>query len=188
MSPELGFPGDPGRLIRDGLLIEVHIGHAQKREAPGRHLHPQRALIDTGASDCCVDIDLAEQLQLKKVDRDAVTGVTGERLIVDVYSARIRIEALDITLLDPCPGYPLRKMGSPFRIILGRSFLYRVTMSYDGSSGRGPDRSNAPGERRAEALPPGQTVTTTRRLRPGPAHAGPGAGKPHIPETRPAMR
>ena len=93
-------------------------------------------MIDTGASDCCVDIDLAEQLQLKKVDRDAVTGVTGERLIVDVYSARIRIEALDITLLDPCPGYPLRKMGSPFRIILGRSFLYRVTMSYDGSSGR----------------------------------------------------
>ena len=28
--------------------------------------HPQRALIDTDASDCCVDIDLAEQLQLKK--------------------------------------------------------------------------------------------------------------------------
>ena len=135
MSPELGFPGDPGRLIRDGVLLAVQIGHAQLPGAPTRHLYPQQALIDTGASDCYVDVDLARELQLRKVDRHTVIGVTGNRLTVDVYSARIRIEALDVTLLDPCPSYPIRRMRGPFGVILGRSFLRRVTMSYDGSRG-----------------------------------------------------
>lgn len=135
MSPELGFPKDPGRLIRDGLLLEVHVGHTRQLGAPVPHLHPQQALIDTGARDCYVDIGLAGELQLKKVDRDTVTGLTGERLIVDIYSARIRIETLDITLLDPCPSYPIRRMRGPFGVILGRSFLQRVKRSYDGSTG-----------------------------------------------------
>lgn len=91
-------------------------------------------MIDTGATDCLVDVDLAQELQLKKVDRQTVTGVTGDRLTVDVYSTRIRIDALDLTLLDPCLSYPLGTMG-PFDVILGRSFLLHVRMSYDGSRG-----------------------------------------------------
>lgn len=137
MSPELGFPGDPDRLVRDGLVIPVHVGggHAREIDGRGRYLSPRRALIDTGATDCHVDVDLAQELQLKKVDRQTVTGVTGDRLTVDVYSTRIRIDALDVTLLDPCPSYPLRTMGGPFEVILGRSFLRRVRMAYDGSKG-----------------------------------------------------
>lgn len=77
MSLELGFPRDPGRLIRDGVLLAIQIGHAQPLGAPTRHLHPQQALIDTGARDCYVDVDLARELQLRKVDRHAVTGVSG---------------------------------------------------------------------------------------------------------------
>ena len=155
MSPELGFPGDPGRLIRDGLLLEVHIGHTRQLGAPVPHLHPQQALIDTGARDCYVDIGLAEELQLKKVDREAVTGVTGERLIVNIFSAHIRIEALDITLLDPCPSYPIRRMRGPFGVILGRSFLQRVKLSYDGSTGS------------VQLTPPGPGTGWLRRYLPG---------------------
>lgn len=137
MSPELGFPGDPSRLVSDGIVIPVHVGGGPAREIDGRgrYLSPRRALIDTGATYCLVDVDLAQELKLKKIDRQTVTGVTGERLTVDVYSTRIRIDALDITLRDPCPSYPLRTMGGPFEVILGRSFLRRVRMSYDGSSG-----------------------------------------------------
>ena len=107
MSLELGFPGDPGRIVRDGLLVEVHVGQVRQLGATVQHLHAQTALIDTGARDCYVDVDLARELQLRKVDRQTVTDVTGNRLTVDVYSARIRIEALDVTLLDPCPSYSL---------------------------------------------------------------------------------
>ena len=142
MSLELGFPGNPGRIVRDGLLVEVHVGQVRQLGATVQHLHAQTALIDTGARDCYVDVDLARELQLRKVDRQTVTDVTGKRLTVDVYSARIRIEALDVTLLDPCPSYPIKKMCDPFGVILGRSFLRRVTMSYDGS--RGSVRISAP--------------------------------------------
>ena len=138
MSPELGFPGDPGRLVNDGIVIPVHVGGGGARETDGqgRYLSPRRALIDTGAADCFVDVGLAQELDLKKIDRQqTVTGVTGKRLTVDVYSTRIHIDPLDITLLDPCPSYPLRTMGGPFDVILGRNFLLRVRMSYDGSSG-----------------------------------------------------
>jgi len=81
--------------------------------------------------------------------------VTGERLIVNIYSARIRIEALDITLLDPCPSYPIRRMRGPFGVILGRSFLQRVKLSYDGSTGS------------VQLTPPGAGTGWLRRYLPG---------------------
>ena len=134
---ELGFPDDPGRLINDGILLDVRIGRRATRREPNPPLVEQQALIDTGARDCYVDVDLARTLRLDLRGSDPVGRIHDVRgpQQVPIYSTLIVIDRFDITLHDPCPGYEIRTMGGDFGVILGRHFLWQMRMLYDGPSG-----------------------------------------------------
>ena len=134
---ELGFRDDPGRLINDGILVDVRIGRRPTRTEPHPPQVEQQALIDTGAQDCYVDVDLARKLRLDLRGRDPVGRIRDVRGPQNVltYSTLIVIDRFDITLHDPCPGYKIRALGGEFGVILGRQFLLQMRMLYDGPSG-----------------------------------------------------
>lgn len=137
LPEELGFPDDPGRLINEGILLDVRVGRPPTPSEPRPPLVEQQALIDTGAQDCYVDDHLARELQLDLRGRDPVGhihDVHGPQK-VQIYSTLIVIDRFDITLHDPCPGYRIREMGGNFGVILGRQFLWRMRMFYEGQSG-----------------------------------------------------
>ena len=113
MSPEVGYPFDPHKLLADGPQVAVSIG---------RHLgfkESHRALVDTGADTCHIDQQLAARLGLEKVDRATVRNVQ-EPMVVDVFEAAITIDGLDFESPRRFSAYPIAAMGGSFRVILGR--------------------------------------------------------------------
>ena len=107
MSPEVGYPLAPNRLLADGPQVAVSIG---------RHLgfkESHRALIDTGAESCHIDQQLAERLGLEKVDRAKVRNVQ-EPMVVDVFEAVIDIDGLELESPRRFSAYPIAAMAAVF--------------------------------------------------------------------------
>lgn len=99
-DPKLGVSGSK-LLVLYGPTIQVDIGFDPDfRPDPTKTLDPpkpgvtgQHALIDSGASDSCIDSLLAAQLKLPIVDRQRVSGVHGSGE-VNIHLAQIAIPAL----------------------------------------------------------------------------------------------
>ena len=101
-------------------------------ELPARQLP---ALVDTGATESCVDIDLAIELRLPIVDQKEVAGVHGLQE-VNYHIAQIHIADLPFTIYGMFAGVQLRSAGQPHFALLGRTFLRHFTMNYQGRNGR----------------------------------------------------
>ena len=94
----------------------------------------QRALVDTGATDSCIDSALAMDLRLPIVGRQRVAGVHGVDE-VNMHLARIHVPDLREMLFGRFAGVHLAAGGQPHAALLGRTFLQHFTMSYDGRQG-----------------------------------------------------
>lgn len=92
------------------------------------------ALIDTGATDSCIDKLLAAQLKLPVVDRQKIAGVHGARE-VDMHLAQIHVPSLQVTLYGTFAGVDLIAGGQIHHALIGRTFLRHFTMTYNGASG-----------------------------------------------------
>jgi predicted aspartyl protease len=92
------------------------------------------ALVDTGASESCIDNLLASSLNLPIVDRRAISGVGG-RTITNMYLAQIHIPSLKFTIYGAFAGVDLRAGGQPHNALIGRTFLQIFTMIYEGKTG-----------------------------------------------------
>ena len=92
------------------------------------------ALVDTGATDCCIDSELAVTLQLPIVDRQRVAGIHGVEE-VDAHLAQIYVPELGFGIYGPFAGVHLRAGGLPHNILIGRTFLRYFTMTYEGETG-----------------------------------------------------
>lgn len=90
------------------------------------------ALIDTGATDSCIDTAFATQLGLRVIDRRPVGGVAGQQ-IHDVFLGKIIVPELQMAFNGSLIGVQL---GGGHQIILGRDFLVSIVMIYDGTDGR----------------------------------------------------
>lgn len=92
------------------------------------------ALVDTGAFASCIDSDLARDLGLPIVNRGRVAGAlgTGE---VNFHLAHIYVPELSWTIGGRFAGVHLAAGGQPHVALLGRTFLRRFTMRYDGRTG-----------------------------------------------------
>ncbi len=132
----------PGRraLIAWGPILPVQIGFDPSyRPAAGRAvtlpstLHD--ALVDTGATESCIDSTLAQTLQLPVVDQQRVAGVQGS-FSVDIHLAQIHVPDLAWTVYGRFAGVHLFLGGQPYRALLGRTFLQHYTMIYDGLRGQ----------------------------------------------------
>ena len=137
----------PGRdlLIYFGPTLEVRVGFdiqfwlAQSaNEAdtiqPNLPPIPFPALVDTGATESCIDEALAEALELPVVDEVSIAGVGGAHQ-AQVYLAQIYIPELEIGYNGRVIGARLSDGDQIHRVLIGRNFLQHLRLVYDGPSG-----------------------------------------------------
>lgn len=93
------------------------------------------ALIDTGASQSCIDRALADSLNLIQVDKITISGVAGPQEH-PVYAAHIIAHGLDIVQFGRFAAVNLSDGGQYQAVLLGRDFLRNVLMIYDGLRGQ----------------------------------------------------
>ena len=144
ITADCGFQDDsrvPGsvQLVRNGPTIKVRVGF-DPAYRPGekaqfrRSSKLQPALIDTGASESCIDKSLAEFLDLPLVGTVTVGGVSG-RSEHNYHLAQIVIPALKVTIYGRFAAVGLRSGGQPHAVLLGRLFLKSYQLIYDGRTG-----------------------------------------------------
>ena len=92
------------------------------------------ALVDTGATESCIDTILAAQLNLSIVDRRLISGVHGSKE-ANVYLAQVYVPSLNFTIYGAFAGVDLQAGGQAHSALIGRTFLRRFKMVYDGSTG-----------------------------------------------------
>jgi predicted aspartyl protease len=142
-----GFNNTPGTtngrdlLVGTGPTLFVQIGFdpgfdpaAQPARAPVLPAAPVHALVDTGATESCIDSTLAMNLNLPVVDRRLISGAHGAGE-VNVHLAQIHIPSLGFTLYGPFAAVDLIAGGQSHMALIGRTFLQHFTMHYDGRTG-----------------------------------------------------
>ena len=92
------------------------------------------ALVDTGASESCIDSVLAAQLNLPIVDRRDLAGAHGAEK-VNMHLAQIIVTSLRFTIYGAFAGVHLKAGGMGYQALIGRTFLRNVTMVYEGLTG-----------------------------------------------------
>ncbi len=116
-----------------GHIIDVIIRSA---ESPAHLRLPQlvRAggLIDTGASDVCIDYRIAEALDLRRVDQQLV-GVVGASVVASIHIGIVEIPELGFS--EVMPLFALKVRRPTHDVLLGRSLLQNFIVTFDGPSG-----------------------------------------------------
>lgn len=126
-------------LVVEGPTVGVRIGFDETFD-PKKSVRPDLpdalypALVDTGASESCIDTDLASVLRLPIVDRGDVSGVGGA-IKVNIYAAQIIVPPLNLNIYGRFAGVSLQAGGQRHQALLGRTFLQRTIMEYDGTTG-----------------------------------------------------
>jgi len=117
------------------LLVDLGLKSRAPAGAPpdlaGKRI---KALVDTGAGGDCIDDDLARRLGLQITDEGEISGVGGRHQAY-IYTARLYIPALDQLLFQPFTGVKLQQGDQWHGVILGRSFLRRYKLVYNGEDG-----------------------------------------------------
>lgn len=141
---DCGFRDTPtqsgqGALVVFGPTLHVQIGfdpafQPDANAAPDVPPDLFAALVDTGASTSCIDSSLAAALNLPIVDRQKVPGAHGNRKL-NMHLAQIYIPSLDYTIYGAFAGAHLIHGGQPHHALIGRTFLQRFAMTYEGRTG-----------------------------------------------------
>ena len=146
VSTDCGFRSAPDGstqgadlLVYFGPTIQTEVGFDPAWTATGKALPklgtPVAALVDTGATESCIDALLAAKLGLPIVDRRKIAGAGGVHE-VNVYLAQIRVVTLNVNIHGSFAGVNLKDGGQQHSVLLGRTFLRHVTMLYDGKTGK----------------------------------------------------
>lgn len=93
-----------------------------------------RALVDTGATDSCIDAAVASQLHLPVIDQQQRGGIGG-KLAVNIYLAHVHVPSLQHTVYGAFAGVNLSEGGMFHQVLIGRTFLRHFQMVYDGLTG-----------------------------------------------------
>ena len=142
-----GFDTTPGSnghdlLVSFGPTLLVSIGFdpnfktdgSAKIPVPKAGIEQVRALVDTGATECCIDSMLAAQLSLPVIDKRKIAGVHGAQE-VSIHLAQIYVPSLHHTIYGAFAGVHLVAGGQWHQALIGRSFLRSFTMVYEGKTG-----------------------------------------------------
>ncbi len=137
-TTDCGF-NNPYRLAILGPTLTVEIGFDANFRAgtgmrPELQSGPVPALVDTGASESCIDSELASALNLPVFDRHEIFGVGGI-YEVNSYVAQIYIPALQFTIVGPFDGVRTASGGQRHYALIGRTFLMHFNMAYEGRTG-----------------------------------------------------
>lgn len=140
-----GFDDVPGGASGAELLavygptLSVNIGFDSHWKpsvgtAPTPGITSIEALVDTGASECCMDNLLATQLNLPIIDERPIGGVGG-RHMANMYLAQVRVPSLNFVVYGAFAGVHLAEGGQVHRALIGRTFLRAFRMTYNGITG-----------------------------------------------------
>ena len=136
-----GYDGHPDAnqlLVDKGAALRVNIGF-DKSWTPNPKAPPKStrdgipALIDTGASQSFIDVDLARELKLLLFDEGEVIGVHGPGP-ASYYTAQVHFPALKFTVRGQFAALPIRE-NYGYDLLIGRTFLRHFRMEYDGVTG-----------------------------------------------------
>jgi predicted aspartyl protease len=144
LSIRCGFNDGPGiagheLLVTHGPTLFVKIGfdpsfNEHSIGAPSLPDGVVHALVDTGATESCIDCDLADSLQLPIVDRRNIGGAGGLHE-VNMYLAQIYVPALNFSVVGLFAGVHLKAGGQVHVALIGRTFLRNFVMTYEGHTG-----------------------------------------------------
>lgn len=93
-----------------------------------------RALVDTGASESCIDSGLAMQLNLPIIDQRRIAGAGGAH-DVNMHLGHIYVPSLGNTIHGAFAAVNLAAGGQPHLALIGRTFLHNFVMIYNGLTG-----------------------------------------------------
>ncbi|MCY4095976.1 MAG: hypothetical protein OXG05_12730 [Gammaproteobacteria bacterium] len=119
----------PSILVQIGFDLNYRQGLKPLLPSPG-----YRALIDTGAVECCIDTSVARSLGLPVVDTGDIAGVHGFGQ-VQIHLAQIYVPELNYTTSGRFAGVHLHASGQPYGALLGRSLLRDFNLEYNGRTG-----------------------------------------------------
>ncbi len=92
------------------------------------------ALVDTGATECCIDNQLAAILKLPIMDKRQISGIAGKHM-TNMYLAQISVPSLKFNIYGAFAGVDLLAGGQIHKALIGRTFLQFFTMIYEGKTG-----------------------------------------------------
>jgi hypothetical protein len=146
-TTKCGFDDIPGgatgkeMLVGYGPTLIVDIGFDPKYKptsqppvVPVAGLKGLHALVDTGATESCIDSLLAAQLGLPIVDKRKISGVGGGH-DVNIHLAQVHVPTLGFTIHGLFAGVHLQAGGQVHYALIGRTFLQAFTMVYEGKTG-----------------------------------------------------
>ena len=128
---DAGGRPDHASLIGFGPSLEVVVSTLFDPPQPPTEGHTTHALVDTGATQSCIDMQLAQTLGLPVVDFVMISGAAGASRH-PLYAARVAIPALEVFQFGAFAGVDLTAGEQPHRVLLGRTFLQGTVMIYDG--------------------------------------------------------
>jgi|SRR5215469_2759210 len=146
VSTKCGFNSGPAGSGSDllasyGPTLRVNIGFDSNFRpnvpglSPAAGITNVQALVDTGASESCIDGLLAAQLGLPIMDRRPIAGVHGAHM-VNVHLAQVVVPFLGNALIyGAFAAVDLASGGQMHRALIGRTFLRHFTMVYEGRTG-----------------------------------------------------
>jgi hypothetical protein len=125
----------PDSLFQHGPIIRVRVGwdpnfNPNGSGVPNIPAHEYLAVLDTGASHCVIDSALVRQLSLPFVREDVIHGIESVRR--PIHSATVHAPQFDVTQHGEFYAGNTPEGRS---ILLGRIFLRRFTMIYEGRTG-----------------------------------------------------
>ena len=126
-------------LVDRGPTLKVNIGfdagwNPKIGVDPQSSIKDIDALVDTGASESCIDNLLAVELGLPVIDRQPISGIAGTHM-VNIYLAQFHVPALPFTMYGQFAGVDLKGGGIPQSALVGRTFLQHFKMLYEGKTG-----------------------------------------------------
>lgn len=130
LTADIG-PMDKDLLVQDGPQIEVMIGFDTKL----KNTCPMPALLDTGATYSCIDLELAKRLCLKQTDSRELVGAH-EKRVTPFYRADIYIPQLKCAWRDEFGELPLEENGFSCKVLIGRNLLSNLHLRYEGYTGK----------------------------------------------------
>lgn len=141
MPPKSFGPSAPNALHRSELLqlegptipIVVRGEPGQRNFQAGyRDEFPTNAIIDTGASEVCIDYRIAHALDLRAVDQRTIQTVGGP-ILVQVFLGLLEVPGLKYRKLTRLYAPKVERVN--YNALLGRSFLKDFYVTFEGPTG-----------------------------------------------------
>ena len=92
------------------------------------------ALIDTGASNTCIDREAADRAGLAVVDSGPLTSATQEAEIVPIYAGKLDIAGLETPIIAH-GAYGVNLAPQQLIVLIGRDMLKNCVLIYNGPDG-----------------------------------------------------